>query len=295
MEPKPRNPFNKAAVPIELRKLYQWVCWKYDEAINAKTGKRNKIPINAKTLGNAGVGWPNTWSTLNYCIERLNTNPELSGVGLVLTTNDPYVAIDLDSCYFDGRISEDAQAVVDLMHGYTEVSPSGKGLRILVKGEVQKNHKTAKIEIYTQQRWVTITGKAISTIAKIPDRQNELNSLVKLLADQPTRNTNTAQRVIYQPLDDERIWQTLFNGKNGSMFRSLFDGDTSPVMNDESRAVIFLGNALALFTQGDHARIKRLLYQTNLKKDKWETRRGNSTWLDWRITDCINYTRGKFL
>lgn len=95
---------------------------------------------------------------------------------------------------------------------------------------------------------------------------------------------------MYLPIaDDTELWTRLFNGKNGHIFRSLYAGDTSVCFNDESRAVIFLANRLAVMTDFDEGRIKRLLYQTGLVSDKWESRRGGQTWLDGRIQDAINY------
>lgn len=298
MQPKPPTPFNIAVIPMELRRLCQWVCWRYDTEVNPRTGKRLKIPVNAKTLGNAGVTFTNSWTTLPYCLEVLKHNPHLSGVGLMLTLCDPYTAIDLDSCVSDGRPDEHASKVITALHSYTEVSPSGKGIRIIIKGKIEKNYKTPLIEIYNAQRWVTITGNTLSDIAKIPDRQNELDSLIKEIVEKrEQKKTSNKGHYPYirpeQPINDEQIWQSLFRGKNGQIFKSLFDGDISVTYNDDSRAVIFLGNALAMITNGDHTAIKRMLYQTKLDKTKWEEHRGSQTWLDGRIQDCISYTRGK--
>lgn len=292
-------PFNIAVIPMELRRLCQWVCWRYDTEINPRTGKRSKIPVNPKTLGNAGVNYPNTWQNLNYCLEIWRANPHLNGVGLVLTPRDPYTAIDLDNCVIDGNPTEEAAKTITELHGYTEISPSGKGVRILIKGKIEKNYKTDGLEIYGFQRWVTITSNTRSDIAKIPDRQNELNTLIKQITErsekQVARTANNTGHYPYnninQPSDDSQIWQALFRGKNGHTFKSLFDGDTSVTYNDDSRAVIFLGNALAIITNYDHNRIKRMLYQTGLDKTKWEETRGKQTWLDGRIQDCINFTK----
>ena len=56
----------------------------------------------------------------------------LRGVGFVLTETDPFVAIDIDNCVSAGELSPEAQVIVNCVHSYTEISPSGHGLRILV-------------------------------------------------------------------------------------------------------------------------------------------------------------------
>jgi putative DNA primase/helicase len=57
------------------------------------------------------------------------------GIGLVLTEDDPYAAGDLDHCRDpqSGEIQPWAQAIVNRLQSYTEISPSGTGLRILLR------------------------------------------------------------------------------------------------------------------------------------------------------------------
>ena len=77
-----------------------------------------------------------------------------------------------------------------------------------------------------------------------------------------------------------------------AFFESLFAGDTSVCHDDHSRAVIMLANQLAIVTGLDAVRVKRLLYQTGLVTEKWEEKRGNSTWIEYQIHDAIRYVSG---
>ena len=282
-------------IPRELKPIKQWVLWRRD-------GER-KAPVNPFTLGNAGVQWRNTWGTFKEVSESLRRHPgKVAGIGFVLTSSDPFVCVDLDDCFAFGTLNPFASAVVETLNGYTEYSPSGKGLHIWIRAaQTERNIKRKGIEIYSFDRWMTVTGKPLEShdLAKIPERESELQHIIDQLPKEPTESrqgapesagAQTERKAMYLPIaDDTELWTRLFNGKNGHIFRSLYAGDTSVCFNDESRAVIFLANRLAVMTDFDEGRIKRLLYQTGLVSDKWESRRGGQTWLDGRIQDAINY------
>jgi putative DNA primase/helicase len=84
-------------VPEELKAFDQWVNWRMDEG--------RKVPVNPRTLGNAGVRWPTTWSS--YERARDIAAHHHLGMGFVLTGEDPYTVVDLDKCVGDnGEVSE---------------------------------------------------------------------------------------------------------------------------------------------------------------------------------------------
>ena len=53
----------------------------------------------------------------------------------MVTRDDPYVGIDLDDCRNPetGEIAAWAQEIIDRFDSYTEVSPTGTGVRILIR------------------------------------------------------------------------------------------------------------------------------------------------------------------
>ena len=53
----------------------------------------------------------------------------LNGIDFVLTPGDPIVGIDIDHCIDKGGIQPTAEDVVQQLRSYTEISPSGMGLR----------------------------------------------------------------------------------------------------------------------------------------------------------------------
>ena len=143
-------------IPDELKKINQWVGWRYAQN---KDGKKTKIPIDARTGRKASSTDPNTWSDLSTV---LASTYRFDGIAIVLTKDLGIVGIDLDNCLDDaGQLSEFATKIVKRMNGYTEISPSGRGLKIFVRGNLPgRGRKKPEhgFEIYDNARVMTITG-----------------------------------------------------------------------------------------------------------------------------------------
>jgi putative DNA primase/helicase len=215
------------------------------------------------------------------------------GIGFVLTPNDPYTCIDLDKVIANRCLEPRAQLLLDLVHGYVELSPSGTGLHIWVKCREVINRRTKGIEIYSSQRWMTITGRANPSAPKvIPDQTDEVAQLIEQYF--PAEETTVFHAPQETTVDDHELWERLFRSKHGDFVQALYRGDLSVVSNDHSRGVIMLANLLAVFTDGDEARMKQMFLQTGLVNDKWFEKRGAVTWIEYQIRDAVVYvTNGK--
>jgi primase-polymerase (primpol)-like protein len=156
-------------VPHVLR-VYQrpqWVCWRYESRHEGK--KPDKKPINAKTLGYAGPRWPNSWSSFDTAYatylhhSQIDTPGRLDGVGFFLTAEDPFIAVDLDNCLDEEGITTHALEIVQALQSYSEISPSGRGIRILVAAPAPiDNFKSREVEVYAHSRYVTLTGQQLA-------------------------------------------------------------------------------------------------------------------------------------
>lgn len=143
-----------ASIPDELIARDQWVVWKGD-----------KVPYNARTHAAASSTDPQTWSAFKDALHALSTG-KYKGLGFVITDTDPYVGIDLDDCIdADGYLDEWAAPIVNDLNSYTEVTPSGRGLHIWVRGDIPAACKYIangeRIEIYPNKRYFTITGNRV--------------------------------------------------------------------------------------------------------------------------------------
>lgn len=116
------------------------------------------------TNAHASVKKPSTFTNFDSVINALNS---YDGIGI--RVDGKLIAIDLDHCIEDGKLSSLAEDIVfHFGNTYIEISPSGAGLRIIVftsDGYVYDKDtyhiKKGDIEVYVAgatNRFVTITG-----------------------------------------------------------------------------------------------------------------------------------------
>lgn len=281
------------ALPVALRPYKQFVAWRYRDTGKPKPAK---VPINPKTLRNAGATWPNTWTDLLSAVDAYQANASLAGIGFVLTSNDPYTMIDLDNCMLYGEPNPFACDVLNRLGTYAELSPSGKGLRLFVRNESQPaTLKRPEIEIYSRERFATLTGNVLDDR---PIATADLTWLYELFPQvKPTTNSIATSLVsVRQPVtpDDAGLWERIFRlDKLGPTHQARFNGDLSADKGDHSLAVICLLNCLAKWTSGDAMRMERMIRQTRLDQSKFDDNRRDWPWLTGRIMDAINYTKGR--
>jgi len=208
-----RQAIQPAQIPEELLRWPQWVCWRYVARDEGR--KPDKQPVNPHTLHNAGVHWPNTWSRFEAAYQAYLTNRQrgMQGIGFVLTPDDPYVAVDLDGCIYEAKVDEQATEMIAALDSYTEVSPSGHGLRILVTcPDFQNNVRQPGIEMYSHQRYVTITGHQLAgaptKIAAIP--LNQLTSLLPQRVVEPQPAQTMLSQPNRYPVDEAELWERIF-------------------------------------------------------------------------------------
>lgn len=282
----------KDTIPRELMAYRQWVCWCYVETGRLKPDKRPMNPIN---LHNAGVAWPNTWSSFDTAYatyQQHAAHHAVDGIGFVLTPADPIVGVDLDACITAGEIAPHAQQIIASLDSYTEVSPSGTGLRILVACQpFLQNTRTQSIELYSQRRWVSITGNHVvhtpPTITPV-----DVAALTALIPPPKPQLVLPAHERQF-PVDDRELWERIFrHDRFGADHHQRFQGSTALDGGDHSMTVIRLLNCLARWTRGDAQRMRRMMLMSPLANDKWVSKRGNSDWIDVEIADAIAFVTG---
>jgi primase-polymerase (primpol)-like protein len=147
-------------IPAEQKRRPQWVCWKY--ALDDK-GRWTKHPHNPRAGRKASSTDLMTWSSFETVFEAYESEAEgYDGVGFMFCSADSYTGIDLDGCRDPetGEVEAWAAEIVALLDSYTEVSVSGKGLHVIVKGKAPAPLKLPYIEMYDMKRFFTTTGVA---------------------------------------------------------------------------------------------------------------------------------------
>ena len=155
----------------DLALASRWVAW--DNEKKRGSGDLTKVPKTPGSGRNASSTDPATWGTLEEA-QYLRDERDLSGVGIVL--QDGLGGVDLDSCRdpHTGELAEWAQEIIASFASYTEVSPSGTGVKVFALGAPDKlpasvipmdgppiNGKVPHIEVYVTGRYFTVTGELL--------------------------------------------------------------------------------------------------------------------------------------
>jgi putative DNA primase/helicase len=157
----------------DLKLQRRWVLWRYETVGDRDT----KVPYQANGL-HARSNDSQTWTTW---LELQPFVSQYSGVGIML--GNPLGGADLDHCVEDGKIAPWAQDIITRMSSYTEISPSGTGIRILVVGshghdrgrKVKRRETEEAAEVYDNVRFLTFTGNHVAgTPADVCERGAEL-------------------------------------------------------------------------------------------------------------------------
>lgn len=147
-------------IPPALRSYPNFVGWRADWREEDEGWA--KVPYCAATERQASVINPSTWGPFDAVAEFCQ-NREMDGIGFVLTIEAGIVALDYDHVVEDGRVI-DAQALeeITLIDSYTELSPSGRGVRVLARGKIpMRGRRRDNFEIYASHRYVTLTGSRL--------------------------------------------------------------------------------------------------------------------------------------
>src|SRR5262249_55704500 len=135
--PRPQTPpVQPENIPAELKARDQWVCWRW--TWKAGKAKWDKPPLNARTGRKASSTDKNTWSSFEAALAAYqDARNRYDGVGYVFSEGDPYAGVDLDDALgADGRLKEWAGELVTALGTYTEVSPSGTGVKLVLRARL---------------------------------------------------------------------------------------------------------------------------------------------------------------
>jgi hypothetical protein len=256
-----------------MRDLRQWLCWRSEE----RDGKPTKIPYSPLTGQRASSTTPETWAGYREAVRACKEHG-YGGVGFVFTPEDDLCGVDLDGCLDPetGEMEPWAREVIEELDSYTEISPSGTGVHILVRGDLPKGrNRKGRFEAYDRGRYFTVTGKHLSgTPQSIESRQEELRAVVRRVFGEPSTNYGhgapvTAPGRADNGLSDAEVVRKALAASNGERFARLWTGDTSGY-GSHSEADLALCGMLAFWTGGDATRIAALFRQSSLYRKKWD-------------------------
>lgn len=156
-----RDNFKPQNIPDELKAIKGWVVWK--AKTHKELGRFGKVPFypsGGSREGTQGTDQDKArLGTFEEALKAFEARPRYAGLGLAMLPDWGLTAFDGDGCLNEqGDIDAD---VDELTQGtYTEVSPSGKGIRAFFIGE-HPTVRNGKREIYSSIQFVTVTGDAL--------------------------------------------------------------------------------------------------------------------------------------
>lgn len=245
----------------ELKKLNQWVCWRYDDRFK-------KVPVDPKTGGFADTTDPSTWG--DYAT-ALAASAEYEGVGFVFTKDDPFVGIDLDNCRVKetGVVAQWAEAIVSRLNSYTEVSPSGTGLKVWLIGKkpgtrCRKGYCGGELEIYDGGRFFAYTENLYLDVP-IRDAGDALASLYWALFGKDSPSPKPSGDRSWG--SDKQVKRKAKNAKTGAAFVLLYEHGIWNGYRSRSEADYALCGMLAFWTNKDEEQVKRMFLTSALAKN----------------------------
>lgn len=162
--PQPLRPFDGADnIPQALKANARWAPWR--AVWSEKRQKWDKIPRQPNGYG-LSTAKPDRWLTFDAALAAYRARPDdFAGLGYVMTGPHGLVGVDLDHCVDGNTVAPWALEIVQAMGTYTELSPSGTGLRCFARGEADAdwtNHEQG-IEVYAghEPRFLTVTGQRL--------------------------------------------------------------------------------------------------------------------------------------
>ena len=257
-------------IPRELQERPQWVAWKYER----RQEKWTKLPLDPRTGRFASSTNPATWGSFAEALAYYKTLASIAGIGYVFSSQDPFAGVDLDDARNPetGAIEARALDIIRELHSYTEISPSGTGLKIFLRGRLlSANNRRGNIEVYDWGRYFAVTGAHLAgTPLAVHDRHDQL---VRFHAREIGAKARASSPHCANPssrdLDDAEVICLASQARNGAKFQALWRGDRG-TYGSHSEADLALCVLLKFWVGSNAERIDRLFRQSGLYRPKWE-------------------------
>lgn len=288
-----------SGVPQELKELPNWGLFRKEW--DARKGKYNKYPVNAKTGKLAKSNDPSTWTSFTHAVEKVN---QYGAAGLAFFIQPPYMLIDLDHCFEDiqrvkgGDHENEVADFLDRTQSYTELSVSGEGIHIIAKGNFpgpKRRHNN--VEMYPEERFVALTGnvfgKAVDQINTVSD--DDLKYLYQTYLDQQGKviplSEDAAGPSEPSTLTANQVIEKALASAQGPKFKKFMDGDWQDMgYTSHSDADQGFANILAFWCAKDKGLMDEVFRQSKMYRPKWDEKRGKGTYADLTLNEAINKT-----
>jgi hypothetical protein len=293
-------------IPASLKSRPRWCLWKWKPVkIKDGTTKDTKVPVHAYTYRPIDATDLGNGIEFAACLAQYKKNRATGAAGIGFLLGDGIGGIDLDkvldptSRSFKVQWAQDAANLID---SYTEVSPSGRGVKILFHATSQdvladdqvdihnrlKMPDDMQVEFYLENRFFTITGDHLAgTPTDIRHREAEVadwyaetfaEKIAKEREDRVKRAANAATFSVPKnlTLDATKIMEVA-----DLKVKELWYGGNLDLGDSEADAS--LASRLAFYAGPDPDLIESLMRQSKRCRPKWDDKRGSTTWIGMTI------------
>jgi len=271
------------AIPDDLQHYPNWITYRIKEFKDTEGNvKRTKIPYTPTTGMKASTTDPATWVDFETA---LACESNYDGLGFVFT-NSPFVGVDLDDvgneikAFEHGDLNNIVGEFHEALQTYMEISPSGNGLHLILKGELpQGGNRAGNIEMYDTGRYFTVTGDQLGEYDLInPNGSNLIKPLHEKYIGKGEGNEVSfkdfeAIHSYGNGLNEEEVLEALARSKDREKYYiDLFqNGDYAkhgyPSRSEAEQGLI---NKLGFYSDFDKNIMDSLLKQSKLYEPKWE-------------------------
>jgi len=292
--PPTESDIDLEAIPAELRRADSWLCWRRE----TRDSKPTKVPISPHDGEFGKVNDESTWASLEVAVDALSRDG-IDGLGFVFTEGNTVAGIDLDHIRNpeSGDLSSKATDIIETLDSYTEVSPSGTGVHVLVKGFIPDGRQRHDgVELYDSDRFFTVTSEHLpDTPREIRVRHDELAVVHEeyVSRDEESTPPTTTSRPnqtpeIPKPETDLNAEEVITYGHRNQKFRQLWNGKTTGYPS-HSEADMALCVLLAYYTGDDKSLMDTVFRRSKLMRDKWDELRGNQTYGELTLEKAIQF------
>lgn len=289
--------FNYQNIPKELRNLKQWGLFHLKYV--PERHKNTKIPLNAYdgTLGKSND--PSTWAEFDTALRALDKFDNADGLAFYFANG--YVGLDIDNINNDLQdyLAGAPETLVSKFKKFTsdtymEVSQSGKGIHAIFKGKIPgKRRRKANYEMYESGRFFALTGNTIGPNKIQSLNQTEMKKLYEFLfGKDKIVNISSFQDQPINDLSVSEIINRMLTSAKGQRDKLFMQGGWERLYTSHSEADLAFANDLAFWTGKNFQKMDTIFRNSSLMRDKWDEKRGATTYgiatLNKAINDTVN-------
>lgn len=287
-------PVEHENIPDALRQAERWCVWKrqWDGEEFSKPPYQAGNPKYKLSKTN-----PSQWRPFATAVQAYEQHEDIDGLGFV--TGGGFIAIDYDECVDEvtREVRPDVLEEVMRFNSYAEFSPSGRGIRVILRGSLPGKNLSGRTyfpEIYGDGGYVTVTGAMVPGLPAEVAEGGELLAELYAAANKkkaangtkkaslpemaatasPVTADQSAGRPVTPPaggLSDDEVQSLISRSKNAADINTLMEGGLLSHHPSASEGDQALANHLAFFCgPHGHQQIERLMRGSERMRDKFD-------------------------